>query len=133
MNKKFLLSTLVLFVLTMLTGFIVHSVLLHGDYGQLPNLFRTDEDSMNYFGWLLAANLMVAASFVWIYQQGRSNKPWLGQGVRFGIAAALLMTVPMYLIYYAVMPLPATLVIKQIAFDTPGVIIMGIAVAWLNR
>ena len=133
MNKKFLISTAVLFVVSMLIGFVVHGVLLHGDYGQMPNLYRTEEAQMGYFGWMLAAHVMIAASFVWIYVQGRNDKPWLAQGVRFGIAAALLMTVPIYLIYYAVMPLPGTLVVKQIAFDTPGVLIMGITVAWLYR
>ena len=133
MNKKFLISTVVLFVVSMLIGFVVHGVLLHGDYGQLPNLYRTEEAQMGYFGWMLAAHVMIAASFVWIYVQGRNDKPWLAQGVRFGIAVALLMTIPFYLIYYAVMPLPSTLVMKQILFDTPGVVIMGVVVAWLYR
>jgi hypothetical protein len=75
----------------------------------------------------------MAIGFVWIYRQGREDKPFLAQGVRYGIAIAVLMTIPIYLIYYAVQPMPGMLVAKQIAFDTIGVILMGIVVAWLNR
>ncbi len=35
-----------------------------------------------------------------------ADKPFLGQGLRFGIAIAILMTIPVYLIYYAVQPWP---------------------------
>ncbi len=133
MNKKFLLSTVVLFVLSMILDVVIHAVLLNGDYSQLPQLYRTEQAQMGYFHWMLLAHLMIAAAFVWIYQQGRTDKPWLGQGIRFGIAAALLMTVPNYLIYYAVMPLPGVMVAKQVIFGAIGVVIMGITVAWLNR
>ena len=133
MNKKFLLSTVALFVLSLFLGFLVHAVLLEGDYAQLSNLYRTEQDQMHYFHWMMLAHAMIAAAFVWIYQQGRTDKPWLGQGIRFGLAAALLMAVPNYLIYYAVMPLPGALVAKQVILDTVSIVIMGITVAWLNR
>ncbi len=133
MNKKFLVSTLVLFVLSMIIGVVVHGMLLAGDYHQLQHLYRTEEEQMAYFGWMLAAHVMIAAAFVWIYVQGRTDKPWLAQGVRFGIATALLATIPIYMIYYAVMPLTLALAAKQILFDTVGMVVMGITVAWLYR
>jgi len=45
----------------------------------------------------------------------------------------VLMIIPMYLFYYAVQPMPSATVFKQIVFDTIGVILMGIVVAWLNK
>ena len=54
-------------------------------------------------------------------------------GVRFGIAIAVLMTIPIYLIYYAVQPMPGAVVAKQIVFDVIAMVIMGVAVAWINR
>ena len=35
-----------------------------------------------------------------------AGKPPVSQGLRFGLAIAALMTVPIYLIYYAVQPWP---------------------------
>jgi hypothetical protein len=43
------------------------------------------------------------------------------------------MTIPTYLIYYAVQPMPGALVFRQIVFDTVGIVAMGIAVAWINK
>ena len=44
MNKQFLISAVVMFVATMITGFIVHATLLAPDYAALPNLYRSEED-----------------------------------------------------------------------------------------
>ncbi|MBI1733428.1 MAG: hypothetical protein HYR49_11775 [Gammaproteobacteria bacterium] len=133
MDKKFLIAIVVMFVLSMLIGFTVHGVLLHADYAQLQNLYRTEEDQMSYMHWMLLAHVLIAAAFVWIYQQGRKDTPWLAQGIRYGIAIAVLTTVPWYLIYYAVQPLPGMLVVKQIVFDSIGTVVMGVVVAWLYR
>jgi hypothetical protein len=41
--------------------------------------------------------------------------------------------VPTYLIYFVVQPMPATVVIKQIFFDSLLMVILGTIVAWLYR
>ena len=133
MNKKFFISVVVIFVLSMGLGFLVHGVLLNQAYTQLQGLFRTPQDAAAYFPFMLLAHVLIAFGFVWIYQRGKENKPFLAQGIRFGLAVAVLMTIPMYLIYYAVQPMPSTLVYKQIVFDTLGILLMGVVVAWLNR
>src|SRR4030095_10135708 len=100
----------------------------------LPQLFRTEADAQVYFGWMILAHVLLAGAFVWIYERGIApHKPWLGQGVRCGVAVALLTVVPTYLIYYVVQPLPGALVVKQIVFDTIGLLVFGVVVAWLCR
>jgi hypothetical protein len=133
MNKKFFISVVVIFVVSMLLGFLVHGVLLNQAYTQLPGLFRTPQDAQAYFPFMLLAHVLISFGFVWIYQRGKEAKPFLTQGIRYGLAIAVLMTIPMYLIYYAVQPMPSALVYKQIVFDTLGVLLMGVVVAWLNR
>jgi len=117
----------------MATDFLLHAVLLHGDYAQLPNMMRTEADSQHYFGWMLLAHALMAGAFVWIYQRGQEDKPFLSQGLRFGLVVALLMVVPGFLIYYVVQPLPGLLVAKQIGFDLMRMLILGVAVAWMNK
>ena len=56
-----------------------------------------------------------------------------GTGVRFGVAVALLTSVPTYLIYFVVQPMPVGVVIKQIVFDGILLVILGTIVAWLYR
>lgn len=133
MTKKFWLSTFVIFVLGMATDFLLHGVLLHGDYALLPNIMRPEADQQHYLGWMIFAHVLIAGALVWIYQRGRENKPFVAQGLRFGLVVALLTVVPTYLIYYVVQPMPGMLVAKQVAFDFVRMLLMGVAVAALNK
>ena len=133
MNKKFLITWLVIFVVWMLGSFVVHGVLLHADYAALPTLFRPEAEAGPYFPIMILAHVILAAAFVWIYSRGIEQKPWLAQGVRFGIVIALLTIVPTYLIYFVVQPMPMATVAKQIVFDGVLLVILGIVVAWLYR
>lgn len=133
MNKKLIIAWVVIFIAWFVGSFVIHGVLLHGDYGQLPNLFRTETDQQQYFPLMLLAHVMLAGAFVWIYARGVERKAWLAQGVRFGVAVALLTIVPNYMIYFAVQPIPAGMVIKQIVFDGALMVVLGAIVAWLYR
>ena len=133
MNMRFLVSVAVLFVVSMVKDFLIHAMFLAPDYAKLPALFRTQEDSQAQFPMMLLAHVLIAVAFVWVYLQGRQDKPWIAQGVRYGVAITVLMVIPGYLIYFAVQPLPGDLVVKQIVYDTIGTVLMGMAVAALNR
>ena len=133
MNKKFFIAWLVIFIAWMAGDFLIHEILLKPDYTQLAKLYRSEADSQAYFPWILLAHVLMAGAFGWIYASGREAKPWLAQGVRYGIAVALLGVVPSYLIYYAVQPLPGALVVKQVVFSGILLVVLGIIVAWLYR
>lgn len=133
MNKKFIIAWLVVFVAWMVGSFVVHGVLLHDDYAKLPGLFRPETEAQQYFPLMILAHVIMAGAFVWIYARGVESKPWLAQGVRFGIAVALLAVVPIYMIYYVVQPMPGMHVVKQIVFDGILVTILGVIVAFMYR
>ena len=133
MNKKFIVAWLVLFVAWFLGSFVVHGVLLRSDYLQLTNLFRAEGDQQKYFPLMILAHVILSGAFVWIYSRGAEAKPWLSQGVRFGVAVALLAVVPTYLIYFVVQPMPAGVVLKQIVCDGILTVILGTIVAWMYR
>src|SRR6185503_7343123 len=102
MNSKFVISVVAMFVLSMGIGFLIHGAILHGEYAKLPNLMRTEAEAQKLFGLMFLAPLLFALGFSWIYIQGKETRPWLGQSFRYGVALALMMTVPMYLTYYVV-------------------------------
>jgi hypothetical protein len=133
MNKRFLLAWLVLFVAWFIGSFIVHGLLLHADYAQLSNLFRKEAEAQNFFPLMILAHIIMSGAFVWIYARGVEAKPWLGQGIRYGVAIVLLTTVPLYLIYYVVQPMPGATVVKQIVFDAILVLILGAIAAFMYR
>ena len=133
MDKRFFLSWLVLFVTWMAGSYVVHGVLLGPEYAKLTNLFRTPADSQQYFPLMILAHVIMAGALAWIYARGVEPGPWLPQGIRFGVAVALLTAVPWYLIYYVVQPMPGMHVVKQIAFDSILLVILGMVAAFMNK
>ena len=133
MNKKFVIAWIVLLIAWFVGSFVVHGVLLRSDYMQLTNLFRVEGEQQKYFPLMFLAHVILSGAFVWIYARGVEAKPWLAQGVRFGVAVALLTTVPTYMIYFVVQPMPGSVVVKQIIFDGVLLVILGTIVAWLYR
>jgi hypothetical protein len=131
---KCVVSAIVMFVMAFALSFVVHGVLLQSDYMQMLSWMRAPADTHALMPWMILAHALFGTAFAWIYVQGRdANKPWLSQGIRYGIAVTLLAIAPVYLIYHVVTPVPLIVALKQIAFDTVRVVLMGIVVAWINR
>lgn len=117
----------------MLGSFLVHGLWLGPTYETMTNMMRplAEQEAMMHF--MLIAHLLMAAAFVWIYQRGNEDKPWLQQGLRFGIAVALLVPIPTFMIYYTVQQTPATLAINQSIGDSVVVIVVALVAAFLNK
>jgi hypothetical protein len=133
MNRRLAISVVATFVIVFALSFVVHGVLLYGDYARLPNVMRPEAEAQARLPLMALAYVFYAAAFGWIYQQGREDKPWLPQGLRYGLAMAALTVVPVYLIYHVVSPFPLDLAVKQIVLDSIVVTLTGIVVAWINR
>jgi len=133
MNKKSALAWLVVFIAWFLGSFVVHDVLLHDDYMKLANLYRPEAEMQKLFPLMILAHILMSGAFVWIYARGVEAKPWLGQGIRYGIAVALLTAIPGSLIYYVVQPMPGMTVVKQIVFSGILLLILGAIAAFMYR
>ena len=133
MDKRFLLGWLLVFVLWMLGSFVIHGHLLADEYAKLANLFRPPVDAQRYYPWMIAAHVLLSGAFVWIYSRGIDAGPWLPQGIRFGLAVALLTAVPTYMIYYVVQPMPGNVAFRQALFDGVLIVLLGVATAFLYR
>jgi len=131
--NKFIISAIVMVIMAIVLGYVVHGVLLHDDYMQLQSWMRPQADAKRLFYLIIIAQALFGVAFAWIYEQGREDKPWLAQGVRFGIAIAALAVAPTYLIYHVVTPVPLVVAIKQIVYGAISVLLMGIVAAWINR
>jgi hypothetical protein len=132
MTRKCIISAVVMFVMAWGLSFVVHGLLLGGDYAATQGM-RPPAEAQTRIHWLILAQAIFGIAFAWVYVQGKEDKPWLTQGVRYGIAIAALTVIPTYLIYHVVTPIELTVAIKQIVFDTIRVVLMGIVLAWINR
>jgi hypothetical protein len=57
----------------------------------------------------------------------------MAQGLRFGVAVALLAPIPTFMIYYTVQQTPGMLAVQQSIGDSILVLILGMLVAFLNK
>lgn len=130
--NKCILSAVVVFVLGMALSFFVHGVLLFPDYSVTPGM-RPPAEAHALMPFMVLAQGCFAVAMSWIYVQGKEDKPWLAQGLRFGLAVALLTVIPTYLIYHVVTPVGLALAIKQIVYDTIRIVITAVVLAWINR
>ena len=131
--KKFVITFVVVLIVTTMGSFVIHAMLLQPDYQQNQALLRTEEDAAAYFPYMILNFFAFALAFTWIYAQGVEDKPWLGQGIRFGLAVWLLKSVSGFLTYYAVQPWPGITVARQIGFELPWMLVLGLAAAALYR
>ena len=132
MNWRFTISVIVIFMMLFLLGWLVHGGLLGADYERIRPLLRSPDETRGRILYVFAAQLCTAFALVWIYRQGRDDRPWLGQGVRYGIVVALLATMPVNLIQYAAMPIPLDFMLKRMCYDVAAVILLSVVVAWIN-
>jgi len=133
MNKKFLISWVVVFVVWMVGGMLVHGVWLGETYEAMTNMMRPMDEQEGLMHFMLIAHALMAAAFVWIYQRGQEDKPWMAQGLRFGVAIALLAPIPTFMIYYTVQQTPGMLAVQQSIGDSIVVVVLGLLVAFLNK
>jgi len=121
-----------MFIMAWALSFVVHGILLGADYSVTAGM-RPPAEAQTLMHYMILAQALFGIAFAWVYVQGKGDKPWLAQGVRYGIAIAFLTVIPTYLIYHVVTPVPFALALKQIGYDTIRVVLMGAVLAWINR
>ena len=129
--KKLVLTIIVIFVVANLTGFFIHAILLAPDYMAVKEHYRPEGQEKMIF--ICLAYLAFAIGSDVVYAKGLENKPWLGQGLRFGILMWLILTVPSFFIAYAVQPVPTMLLVKQVLFEGVDKLLLGAITAALYR
>lgn len=135
MDKRFWICGIVVSVMALLLDFLIHGVLLRGDYDALvgSGFVRAPQEADGYLPYMVAAHLLIGFGMTWLYRQvSPAGESSLVRGLRFGAGFALAATIPGYLIYYAVQPWPAALVHKQMLFGTAAVLVLGMLLGYLQ-
>lgn len=130
--KKLIGATVVSFLILVVAGFLIHSVWLGPTYRamRVAGMSFRAEDAMMHKVWIIwLSDLVYALLFVWIYARGMENKPWVGQGIRYGIIATLFTLVPSSMNEYVAYNLPYALVLKWMLSGLVVLVLTGLVVA----
>jgi hypothetical protein len=131
-SKRMILAVAIVFVALVVAGFLIHAIWLAPAYQALRDggfSFRAPE-ALQHRLWLIwFGDLLYAILFVSVYNRGREEKPWVGQGLRYGVMMTLFTIVPSSLTEYASYSLPYMLVIKWMVAGGVVLVILGLLVA----
>jgi energy-converting hydrogenase Eha subunit G len=124
------ISAVVVGLVVQLGGlFLIHSVLLRRDYLDTAGLWRPLEAQVVRVWAMLLAVLIYVVGAVLIYLRGVEPKPWMGQGIRFGILLALVVVVYSSLSAWVILPIPHMLAVKWIVGESLLSVLFGFSVA----
>jgi hypothetical protein len=132
LDKQFWSATVAAFVTSVVLNFLVHGVFLASDYAAPQNVYRPPGFDAR-FVLIFLAQLSAAGAMTALYRFGIEPRPYLGQGLRFGLLVAGASVIPSFLIGYAVTNITGALAIKQLILGTIVVTAMGIVIAWFYR
>jgi len=131
--KKYLIAVIVVFVVYSALAYVIHNVVLAPDYAAMSATLRSESDFLKRMPLLYLANLIFAMAFCLIYAKGyEPGKNWLGQGLRFGLMAGLLLA-PLALTEYVVYPVPGTVALQWILYGYLQVIVSALFAAGLYQ
>jgi hypothetical protein len=130
--KRVIGAGVVAFLILFVAGYLVHAVWLAGTYRAMIAggfSFRPQESMQRKLWIIWVSDFLYAMLFAWVYARGLEPKPWVGQGLRFGILMTLFTVVPATLNEYVAYNLPYTLAVRWMAAGLITLIVMGLAVA----
>ena len=131
--KKTVLAIVVGYILLIVLGFLVNSVWLMPVYREHESVWRPAAVMMRKRWVMLVGQLIFTIMFAWVYTRGVENKPWVGQGIRYGILMTLLAVVPSACAQYAIYSIPYTLALKWMVGGGVQLVVLGLVVAGFCR
>lgn len=132
--KRYFLGVVGAFVSLFGLAFVLHGIALQAAYKTAPQaMFRPEAEFMQRFHFLALGYLVFALAAVWIYAYGAESKPWMGQGVRYGIALWALGSLTPGLISFTIQPWPADVMVKATLADLVIMVGTGLLIAAIYK
>lgn len=127
--KKLIPAMIVCYIVLMGTNYLIHNIWLMKDYAAVPDTWRPMAEMMHKIWVMWIGQAFFAVLFCYVYARGAEAKPWVAQGIRFGILMTLFIVIPSALGEYTVYNVPHILAIKWMIAGCIQFIILGLIVA----
>jgi hypothetical protein len=129
--KRFILAFIAAYIFTFFWGWLLNGVLLKDIYAQTPTLWRSQNEMMSLFHWIIIGQALVILAFVMIYASG-----FAGGGVIAGIRLGILLEIAaigMRMGLYAVQPFPGKLIVYGSVSGLIEMIVTGVIVGAIYK
>ena len=131
--RKFVVAVVVGYLILLGMNVVVHGMWLRSEYLQRASLWRP-VDALQSKMWAMWIGLLIfTVVFTWVYTRGVEAKPWVGQGLRYGVVMSLLVVVPAVSSEYVVFPVPYTLALKWMIAGAIELVVLGLVVAAIRK
>jgi hypothetical protein len=132
LNSRFWVAWLVVAVLWFAGAYLINAVLIIEDWYPVE-ILRGWEEELKRYQWMCYPFVLWSGTSVWIYQNFARRQPWLPRGLAYGVVLALITIVPMRMINYASLKLPAGVLLKEVSLWSVMIILIGVVIAWIYR
>lgn len=144
---KYWLISLLVFVLFFVGAGVINGIFLFEDWFQAGSILRDWEPSgdgslteIDLYHYMVVPYILYALGMVWLYRRGVQARPWLPQGVTFGLMMSLVTILPMRLLNYTTFKfeeggrfIPAGVLVKEMIGWVIMLVVIGAVIAWFYR
>jgi hypothetical protein len=132
--KRWAIASVAVLVLLLVLEFVIHGVLLQGNYQQTAAVWRPMEEMNRLMGWMWLGDAVIAVFFTLIYAQGYEKaKAGPAQGMRYGLYVGILMGASMSLGSYVTLPIPGVLALYWFIGAVVEFVAAGMVMGWVYR
>ena len=129
-TKKFLLTSLAVFVTLQILDFVIHNLILAADYEALVAVWRPD--MMDKMWVMYITGIVFSLLFVYIFSKGQEGKGVM-EGVKYGFIIGLLVVFVGSFNQFVVYPIPYGLTWKWIIYGLIEFVILGAVTALIYK
>ena len=129
--KRLLLAIAAAFVVIFVTDFLIHGIWMMPDYRATQQLWRSDAEMHARFGWMLAAQLLWAATFVLLWTRW-ADTAHLSCAVGYGFLMGLFSGV-WAIVMYVVVPMPCAIAAKWFFAGIVQSILVGLVTFYVYK
>jgi hypothetical protein len=130
--KRYILTSLAVFVCVYLLEFLFHGMLMANSYMEHADLLRSSQEQLAYMPFMALGFVILAFGFTLIFIHGYEGKG-VAEGLRFGLYTGIAFSVSTNLINYAVFPRPKLWVVCWIVGETLILMVAGALAAVLYK
>ncbi len=134
-TRRFAATCAVTFLVSQILEIVIHGFILRADYAPYyGTLLRPMNGEPSGPAALLPlAHLTFVVAYVWLYTRIALPGSRVRAGLTYGLIGWMIGQAPLWLLWYAEQPWPATLLVKQLSLELVASLMLGLVVASIAR